>query len=171
MAEIPIWPGSSSFALTNAPTPFGFYDDDAEFQVDADKVSVWCAQRLGYPLVDIELQAINFYSCFEEAVSEYGAQVYNFQIIDNLGKLVGTPTGSSLNQINIKEDLSTNFQNIGGNSIGDYATEQRIYSASLSVKQGTQKYDLIKAGNVSWETGSLDITNRDLNVVLTPKKA
>ena len=164
MAEIPIWPGSSSFALTNAPTPFGFYDDDAEFQVDADKVSVWCAQRLGYPLVDIELQAINFYSCFEEAVSEYGAQVYNFQIIDNLGKLVGTPTGSSLNQINIKEDLSTNFQNIGGNSIGDYATEQRIYSASLSVKQGTQKYDLIKAGNVSWETGSLDITNRNLNV-------
>jgi hypothetical protein len=164
MAEIPIWPGSSSFAEVNKPTPFGFYDGDPEFQVDADKVSVWCAQRLGYPLVDIELQAINFYSCFEEAVSEYGAQVYNFQIIDNLGKLVGTPTGSTLNQINIKEDLSTNFQNVGGNSIGDYATEKRIYSASLSVKQGKQRYDLIEAGNVSWETGSLDIANRDLNI-------
>ena len=130
MANIPIWPGSSSFGLVSTPTTFGFYDDDQDFQNDADKVSIWCAQRLGYPLVDVELQQINFYSCFEEAVSEYGAQVYNFQIIDNLGKIVGTPTGSSLNQINVKEDLSTNFSNVGGNSIGDYATEQRIYHSS-----------------------------------------
>ena len=164
MANIPIWPGSSSFALTSNPTPFGFYDADYEFQNDADKVSVWCAQRLGYPLVDIELQAINFYSCFEEAVSEYGAQVYNFQIIDNLGKLVGTPTGSNLNQINIKEDLSTNFQNVGGNSIGDYATEQRIYSASLSVKEGQQRYDLLETGSVAWETGSAQISTGSLNI-------
>ena len=135
MADISIWPGSSSFALMTSPTPFGFYDTDTDFQKDADKISTWCAQRLGYPLVDIELQPINFYSCFEEAVNEYGAQVYNFQIIDNLGKLVGTPTGSALNQINIKEDLSTNFQNVGGNSIGDYATDQRIYSASANIKR------------------------------------
>ena len=65
MAEIPIWPGSSSFAITNNPTPFGFYDDDQDFVSDADKVSQWCAQRLGYPLVDVELQPINLYTCFE----------------------------------------------------------------------------------------------------------
>jgi hypothetical protein len=164
MANIPIWPGSSSFALTTTPTPFGFYDNDIDFQNDADKIAIWSAHRLGYPLIDIELQPINFYSCFEEAVSEYGAQVYNFQIIDNLGKLVGTPTGSTLNQINIKEDLSTNFQNVGGNSIGDYATEQRIYSASLSVKQGVQKYDLLTTGSVAWETGSAQISTGSLNI-------
>ena len=56
MANIPIWPGSSSFGLLTTPTPFGFYDDDPDFQNDADKVSIWCAQRLGYPLVDVELQ-------------------------------------------------------------------------------------------------------------------
>ena len=164
MADIPIWPGSSSFGLLSTPTPFGFYDDDPDFQNDADKVSVWCAQRLGYPLVDIELQDRNFYSCFEEATSEYGAQVYNFQIIDNLGKIVGTPTGSILNQINVKEDLSTNFTNVGGNSIGDYATEQRIYSAALSVKQGIQKYDLLTTGSVNWETGSAQISTGSLNI-------
>ena len=157
MANIPIWPGSSSFALTTDPTPFGFYDNDYEFQEDADKVTKWVVTRLGYPLVDIELQPINLYSCFEEAVSEYGSQVYNFQIIDNLGKLVGTPTGSSLNNINIKEDLSTNFQNVGGNSIGDYATDQRIYSASAHIKQGQQRYDLLENGRVNWETGSNQI--------------
>jgi len=164
MADIPIWPGSSSFGLLSTPTPFGFYDDDPDFQNDADKVSIWCAQRLGYPLVDIELQDRNFYSCFEEATSEYGAQVYNFQIIDNLGKIVGTPTGSILNQINVKEDLSTNFTNVGGNSIGDYATEQRIYSAALDVKQGIQKYDLLTTGSVNWETGSAEISTGSLNI-------
>ncbi len=54
MANIPIWPGSSSFSPGD--TPFGFYDDDIDFQTDAVSVANWTAQRLGYPLVDIELQ-------------------------------------------------------------------------------------------------------------------
>ena len=70
MANIPIWPGSSSFAA--GQTPFGFYDLDFDFSTDADKVADWCARRLGYPITDIELQDQNFFACFEEAVSEYG---------------------------------------------------------------------------------------------------
>ena len=165
MADIPIWPGSSSFGLISKPTPFGFYDDDQDFQNDADKISIWCAQRLGYPLIDIELQQINFYSCFEEAVSEYGAQVYNFQIIDNLGKIVGTPTGSNLNQISVMEDLSTNFQNTNNTDISDYTSgEQRVYSASLDVKRGQQRYDLLTTGSVAWETGSAQISTGSLSI-------
>ena len=71
MANIPIWPGSSSFFPGD--TPFGFYDTDPEFQTDAYKVADWCVRRLGYPLVDIELQAVNLFTCFEEAVNEYGS--------------------------------------------------------------------------------------------------
>ena len=99
MAEIPIWPGSSSFGLIADPTPFGFYDNDSDFREDADRIANWSVQRLGYPLVDIELQDVNFYTCFEEAVSEYGAQLYTWQIINNMSNIIGTPTGSSLNQI------------------------------------------------------------------------
>ena len=55
---IPIWPGSSSF--TTGSTPFGFYDSDTEFTSSIDKVSSWCARRLGYPIVNVELQDINF---------------------------------------------------------------------------------------------------------------
>ena len=111
MAEIPIWPGSSSFGLVADPTPFGFYDDDDDFRIDADKVAGWAVQRLGYPLVDIELQDINFYSCFEEATSEYGAQVYNATIIHNFGSLINTITGSNdqtLNNIVISSDYGSN---------------------------------------------------------------
>ena len=71
--NIPIWPGSSSFFPGN--TPFGFYDYDYEFQQDADKIADWCAKRLGYPLSEVELQDLHFYTCFEEAITEYGAQL------------------------------------------------------------------------------------------------
>ena len=54
MAQEPIWPGSGSAVSGN--TPFGFYDTDSEFQSEAPKFATWCAQRLGYPLMNVELQ-------------------------------------------------------------------------------------------------------------------
>tara|TARA_R110002167_G_scaffold218430_1_gene423151 strand:+ start:99 stop:1277 length:1179 start_codon:yes stop_codon:yes gene_type:complete len=145
MARIHIWPGSSSFAETIEPTPFGFYDNDSDFREDADKISTWIAARLGYPLVDVELRQINFYTCFEESVSEYGAQVYNFQILNNFYTIQGTPTGSNLNQTNVDPSLgaSVTLANNYGNQVagGQYGTTQ-VHSGSLIVKAGTQKYDL-----------------------------
>jgi hypothetical protein len=41
MANIPIWPGSSNFFPGN--TPFGFYDNDYQFQQDADKFANICS--------------------------------------------------------------------------------------------------------------------------------
>ena len=58
-----------------------FYDSDTSFQTDAVTTADWCAKRLGYPLIDIELQQANFFTAFEEAVNEYSTQLYNFQII------------------------------------------------------------------------------------------
>ena len=93
--NISIWPGSSSFAP--GETPFGFYDYDIDFQRDADKVANFCTRRLGYPLVDIELQDISFYAAFEEAITTYGNEVYAYQIRDNQIDLMGISTGTSLN--------------------------------------------------------------------------
>ena len=81
MANIPIWPGSSSFHPGD--TPFGFYDNDIEFQKDADKFAKFAAQRLGYPIVDIELQKYNFYTALEEAVTDYANEVYAYRVRDN----------------------------------------------------------------------------------------
>jgi hypothetical protein len=103
MASIPIWPGSSSFFPGD--TPFGFYDQDLKFQQDADKVSNWCARRLGYPIVDIELQAVNFYTCFEEAVTTYSQYLYESDISENMSTLIGNSTGSSLNTSYIQANL------------------------------------------------------------------
>tara|TARA_B100000963_G_scaffold185472_1_gene161228 strand:- start:1620 stop:2801 length:1182 start_codon:yes stop_codon:yes gene_type:complete len=86
----PIWSDSS--------VPFGFYNSDTQFQTDAVKVAKFCAQRLGYPLVDIELQSGSFFTAFEEAVTTYGNELYAYKIRDNQLSLEGLTTGSSLNQ-------------------------------------------------------------------------
>ena len=83
-------------------TPFGLYDADTDFQADAITTADWCAKRLGYPLVDVELQSANFFTCFEEAINEYGAQLYNFQIINNYKTLEGNETGSNTTPYNNK---------------------------------------------------------------------
>ena len=143
MANIPIWPGSSSFFPGD--TPFGFYDTDTQFQSDADKVADWCVRRMGYPLVDIELQAINLFTCFEEAINEYGSQLYHFQIINSFHTLEGTSTGSKLNDsiiapnlgntINIAEQYGSQADGAGGN--------YKIESGSITVNAGQQRYDLM----------------------------
>ena len=80
-----IWPGSGS-AITTASnsTPFGIYDSDTTFQSDGPKFAKWCAQRLGYPITAIEMQDVQFYTCFEESISEYSSQVNQFNIRENL---------------------------------------------------------------------------------------
>tara|TARA_R110000744_G_scaffold140762_3_gene252034 strand:+ start:2483 stop:3631 length:1149 start_codon:yes stop_codon:yes gene_type:complete len=143
MANISIWPGSSSFFPGD--TPFGFYDTDTQFQSDADKVAGWCAQRLGYPLVDIELQSLNFFTCFEEAINEYGSQLYHFQIINSFHTLEGTSTGSNLNDsiiapnlgntVNIAEQYGSEIDGAGGN--------YKLEKGTLNVLAGQQSYDLI----------------------------
>jgi hypothetical protein len=56
--NIPIYDGCPIWSA-NA-VPFGFYNSDTQFQTDAVKVAKFCASRLGYPLVDIELQSGSF---------------------------------------------------------------------------------------------------------------
>ena len=149
MAKIPIWPGSSSFAASL--TPFSFYDNDTEFQTDAPLVADWCAKRLGYPLVDVELQEVNFYTCFEEAINEYGTQVYNFQIINSFHTVEGNTTGSNFNNQLITPNmggivnLSEQYGSEADGSGGDY----EIQRGTLAVTQSVQRYDLLTHVNSS----------------------
>jgi len=145
MANIPIWPGSSSFDATL--TPFSFYDTDASFQTDAVNVADWCAKRLGYPLVDIELQAANFFTCFEEATNEYGAQLYNFQIINNFQTLEGNATGSNFNNQLITPNMggTINVSEQYGNETDGGGGDYELLSGSVDVTVGKQKYDLLSS--------------------------
>lgn len=97
------FPGSGS-AVTLSTVPFGFYLNESiysgsvgYFEYDCQKSAEWAAKRLGYPIIDVELIDINFYACFEEAVNEYGAQVNQFNIRNNLINLQGAPVSNKPN--------------------------------------------------------------------------
>ena len=151
--NIPIWPGSSSFFPGD--TPFGFYDNDYEFQLEADKIASWCARKLGFPLSDVELQAVNFYTAFEEAITEYGAQLNTYNIRDNMLNLYGASTGSNLTG----KKVSSNFGGIIELS-EEYGVEAgsggnvTYYTGSISLSGSQQIYDLTDANVVSLEQGT-----------------
>ena len=95
MADLIVWPGSGSLTEVSSSTPFGFYDTDDTFISHSVNTAEWCAKRLGYPIMDVELQGQHFYTCFEEAVTEYGAIVNQYNIKNNISKLQGAPTSSN----------------------------------------------------------------------------
>ena len=141
MANIPIYPGSSSFSP--GLTPFGFYDFDFQFQEDADRLVTYCARRLGYPLTDIELQDLNFYAAFEDAITTYGNEIYSFQIRDNYLSLEGASTLTSVNDAIITPNMGTIIK-----LSQQYAAEAgaggniTYYSGALALTPGKQTYNL-----------------------------
>jgi hypothetical protein len=141
--NIPIWPGSSSFAPGD--TPFGFYDNDNQFQVDADKFAKFASQRMGYPLTEVELQDINFYTALEEAVTTYGNELYSYQVAENLLTFQGAPTTIAPGNDELVQENLSNVILLSN----QYGTEAGV------------------GGTVDWKTGSLALTanvqNYDLN--------
>lgn len=157
MANISIWNGSSTFAA--GQTPFGFYDADATFVAEADKVAKFCAIRLGYPLMDVELQSGSFYACFEEAVTTYGNEVYQAQAVQNYLSLEGGSTSTTLNEA----VLTPSLQNVIRISAG-YGTEAGVggtvtsYSGSITLVAGQQTYDLNQWAIDEGIQGRIEIT-------------
>jgi len=156
--NVPIWPGSSSFAPGD--TPFGFYDYDPQFQTDADKVSKFCAQRLGYPIQEVELQDINFYTAFEYAVTTYGNELYSFKVRDNLLNIEGLDSSINLNDAIITPNFSTIVRlsqqygeeaGVGGNVTW--------FSGSIPLIPGVQDYDLSLWAAAQNITGGIEIKN------------
>ena len=141
MAQEPIWPGSGS--AVSGTTPFGLYDTDSEFQTEAPQFATWCARRLGYPIMDIELQDTQFYACLEESVSEYGAQVNQFNIRDNLFHLKGQSTSSNFTHRRVKPTLGESIfisEEYGSEALVGGTTE--VKRTAVSVNSGSQTYDL-----------------------------
>lgn len=129
------WPGSGS-AITIGSTPFGFYDIDPRFAVEAPSAAKWAAERLGYPIVDVELLDTNFYAGFEEAVLEYSAQVNQFNIRNNISLLQGQSTNINITQ-----------RNVQGSPLPFFIRLAEAYGAEVGV-----------GGQVDWKRGHINMT-------------
>jgi hypothetical protein len=143
------WPGTAIF-VSGSSTPFGLYDSDSTFASESVKVADYCAKKLGYPMMEVELQADQFFACFEEAVSTYALEIYQSKIKDNYLGLEGSPTGSLLNNVVVVPNLNTVITiadsygapaGLGGNV--------NWYTGSIPLVPGQQIYDLQLIGSSS----------------------
>ena len=154
--NIPIWPGSSSFFP--GMTPFGYYDYDYEFQQDVDRIADWCSKRLGFPIMEVELQDLNFYAAAEEAVTEFGMLINMYSTKDYMLSLVGSTTSSALTNNVITPNMGrvVNLAHNYGNEVGsggdvDWKKGYIVLTGSV------QTYDLDAWANINEPGKNIEI--------------
>ncbi len=155
------WSGSTYNAFLSASasleaTPFGIYDNDTDFKTDAPKTAVWVAKRLGYPIVNIELDNQQIWACFEESVSEYSAQINQFNLRNNLDILKGQPKGKVANYSQTLVEgsflpttvrMSQQYGTLAG--VGGSTSIKKAY---VNLTSSVQVYNLM-SGAIDVETG------------------
>jgi len=175
------WSGSTlnnflSASASLEATPFGIYDSDTEFKADAPKTAVWVAKRLGYPIVNIELDNQQIWACFEESVSEYSSQVNQFNLRNNLDILKGQPKQSAGGRDNYSQTLvegsflpttirmSQQYGTLAG--VGGNTSINKGY---VNLSSSVQIYDLLTEGYNTITSGSisasLNTTSSTIDVV------
>lgn len=133
------WPGSGSSPV--GKTPFGVYDDDSSFVIEAPQAADWAAKRLGYPITDIELREEIFYACFEESVNEYSRLINEFNIRENMLNLAGSDATIDVTQRYIKNSPLAYFVEL---------------SKSYGAEAGA-------GGNIDWKRGYIDVRVNEQN--------
>ncbi len=137
-------------------TPFGFFDADSAFQVDAPRAAEFVARKLGYPVVEVELLDKQIYACFEEAITTYGNQVNQFNAREHMMSLQGLSTSTSATQKNIVGTALPQLVKLAS----DYGTEAQsggdvnVKRGWISASIGTQSYDLKTLWADPYESGS-----------------
>ena len=136
------WDGTLSSPI--GKTPFGFFDSDQSFIGFAPRAADWAAKRLGYPIVDVEMIDVQFYACFEEAITEYSSQVNQFSIKQNLYSLKGTSTSVNLTTSVMQTQPLPFYLKLSEAYGAEVGTGGNVdwRKASLNVKKGVQTYDL-----------------------------
>lgn len=151
----------ATFLTTLRPTPFGFYDSDAIYQQDADKIVFFVLRKLGEDVLSVELTKKMIWACFEEATLAFNSLIIEYQAKSNLSTLLGQPTGSvdpnnptgNTAQLNVNLTdtyVRPNFEFLIRQA-EPYAAEVGFgqsldtYSGSIELKTGQQDYDLYTA--------------------------
>ena len=124
----------SGSTLVAGQTPYGTYDADSTFQTDIISVTKWCAQRLGFPVLQLEIPSGSIYACFEESVNEYSQHINNYNIKNWMWEQYGEKS-------RISGSLSTGSSDPVTPSLGLSITLSDKYGQAVGL---SENYDLKK---------------------------
>ena len=148
-------PTSESSHSACGNTPYNIYDGDNQFCTESLQVCKWVAKRLGHPIMQLEFTSGSIYAMFEESVSEYSQHINNYNIKNWMWNSYGSDSrvSGSMKTDNIEphhphmgitsvlSDQYGTMANVGG--------DVTMYSASITLADGTQEYDLQNAFSAS----------------------
>ena len=121
-------------SFTSGHTPYGTYDADATFQTDIVSVTKWCAKRLGFPVLQLEIPSGSIYACFEESINEYSQHINNYNIKNWMWEQYGEKS-------RISGSLSTGSSDPVTPSLGPSVTLSDKYGQLVGLNEN---YDLKK---------------------------
>ncbi|MFA6159324.1 MAG: hypothetical protein WC763_06900, partial [Candidatus Paceibacterota bacterium] len=131
--------------VSGSSTPFGIFDADSMFRIDADKVLEYVVRRLGDSHVQVELSSSDVYACFEEAAMDYSALVNSYQAKSVLSTFLGSPTGTLNGAENTYPQNSMEWarrQAEGFAELANLNSRNPTYKTSIDLASGQQEYDL-----------------------------
>ena len=79
----------ATISAGGSPTPFGVFDVEKDFQMDADSMITFVKRKLGDDILSVELTNKQVWMSFEEATLEYSRVVNEYQAKSQLGNLLG----------------------------------------------------------------------------------
>ena len=121
-------------SFESGQTPYGTYDADSTFQTDIVSVTKWCAKRLGFPVLQLEIPSGSIYACFEESVNEYSRHINNYNIKNWMWEQYGEKN-------RISGSLSTGSADPVTPSLGASVTLSDKYGQQVGLNEN---YDLKK---------------------------
>ena len=140
-----------SGAFVEGQTPYGTYDSDSTFATDIQSVTKWCAKRLGYPVLQLEIPSGSIYACFEEAVNEYSQHINNYNIKNWMWEQYGEKN-------RISGSLSTGSSNPVTPTLGPSVTLSDKYGQLVGM---SETYDL-KKGYITLSGSKQDYDLQDV---------
>ena len=139
----------TSFSGTTRPTAFGTYDNDAEFQSDADNIVYYVQRELGSPVLDSELDLRSIWTSFEQATIEYSQTINSHHarniMLDMLGQGTGSLSGSEqAYALNSSTQFARRYTMQYSHEFGS-GGPHKWFTGSITTTPGQQRYDLYGA--------------------------
>ena len=136
----------ATFANTTNPTPFGFFNNESNFQTEADNIVVFVKRKMGDDVLSVELTKKQIWGNLEESALEYGSILNQYQAKSQLVQFLGMPTGSNLSGSQNKYprenlDYLTRFAEPYAFEAG-VGGSYNMMSGSIDLVKGRQDYDV-----------------------------
>jgi hypothetical protein len=134
------------FSKTSSPTPFGFFDEESEYQTEADAIVTFVKRKLGDDVLSVELTKKQIWGNLEESLLEYGSILNQYQAKSQLIQFLGMPSSGSLSGSEGKyprENLQ--FLSRIAEPYGSEANMGGSYnqiSGSIQLQRGQQDYNI-----------------------------